>query len=198
MKFSSRGESILPPAFYDRPVVQVARNLLGMRLVRLLHGQRLSGVIVEAEAYDGEADLACHARAGRTTRTGIMYGPPGRAYVYFTYGMHWCLNCVTGPAGYPAAVLLRAIRPVEGLELIAARRSGRPQIEWCNGPGKLTQALGIDGGLNGIDLTAAPGGLWIEAGQPAAEDSVLVGPRVGIKNVPEPWRSQPWRFRAKG
>jgi len=198
MRCHSRGESILPPSFYDCPVVQAARRLLGMRLVRLLDGQRVSGLIAEAEAYDGEADLACHARAGRTPRTEVMYGPPGRAYVYFTYGKHWCLNCVTGPEGYPAAVLLRAIRPEEGLELIAVRRNGRPQGECCNGPGKLTQALDIDGGLNGADLTTLAGCLWIEAGQPVAEESVLVGPRVGIKNVPEPWRSQPWRFRVKG
>ena len=197
MRCRSGERVILPPAFYDRPVVQVAHSLLGMRLVRLLDGQRVSGLIVEAEAYDGEADLACHARAGRTPRTEVMYGPPGRAYVYFTYGMHWCLNCVTGPEGYPAAVLLRAIRPVEGLELIAARRGGRSQAEWCNGPGKLTQALEIDGILNGVDLTVVQGGLWIEAGQPAADESVLVGPRVGIKNVPEPWRSQPWRYRVR-
>jgi len=168
-----------------------------MRLVRLLEGQRVSGLIVEAEAYDGEADLACHARAGRTPRTEVMYGPPGRAYIYFTYGMHWCLNCVTGPEGYPAAVLVRAIRPEKGLELIAARRAGRPQSEWSNGPGKLTQALGIDGGLNGADLTTVQGGLWIEAGQPVADENVLAGPRVGIQNVPEPWRSQPWSFKVK-
>ena len=195
MKCLSEEASVLPPDFFDRPVVEVARALLGTRLVRRLDGQRISGLIVEAEAYDGEADLACHARAGRTRRTAVMYGPPGRAYVYFTYGMHWCLNCVTGPQGYPAAVLLRAIQPQEGIELIAARRAGRPQAEWCNGPGKLTQALGIDGGLNGVDLTTALGGLWIEAGQPAGDESVRGGPRVGIQNVPEPWRSRPWRFR---
>ncbi|MGD0004116.1 MAG: DNA-3-methyladenine glycosylase [Anaerolineaceae bacterium] len=198
MRCLSRGESILPPSFYDCPVVQVARRLLGMRLVRLLDGQRVSGLIVEVEAYDGEADLACHARAGRTPRTEIMYGPPGWAYIYFTYGMHWCLNCVTGPEGYPSAVLIRAIRPEEGLEFIAVRRSGRSQGDWCNGPGKLTQALEIDGGLNGVDLTAVVGGLWIETGQPVAEENVLVSPRVGIKSVPEPWRSQPWRFKVKG
>jgi DNA-3-methyladenine glycosylase len=197
MRCHSREKSILPPSFYDHPVVQVARRLLGMRLVRLLDGQRVSGLIIESEAYDGEADLACHARAGRTPRTEVMYGPPGRAYIYFTYGMHWCLNCVTGPEGYPAAVLLRAIQPEEGLELIAARRRERSQGEWCNGPGKLTQALSIDGGLNGADLTAVDGGLWVEACQPVTEENVLVGPRVGIKNVPEPWRSQPWRFRVK-
>ena len=169
---------------------------MGMRMVRLLRdGQRISGLIVEAEAYDGEADLACHARAGRTPRTAVMYGPPGRAYVYFTYGMHWCLNCVTGPEGYPAAVLLRSIRPEEGLDFIATRRAGRAQSEWCNGPGKLTQALGIDGVLNEVDLTTEQGGLWIEAALPVAEESMRVGPRVGIQHVPEPWRSKPWRFR---
>jgi len=197
MECNRQGRFIpLLPAFYDRPVLQVARELLGMRLVRYLgDGRRISGLIVEAEAYDGEADLACHARAGRTPRTEVMYGPPGRAYVYFTYGMHWCLNCVTGPSGYPAAVLLRAIRPEEGLDLIAVRRPGRPQPEWSNGPGKLTQALGIDGALNGVNLTEMAGGLWIEAAQPVAEERLLVGPRVGIQNVPEPWRSKPWRFR---
>ena len=92
---------------------QVARDLLGQRLVRLLNGQRVSGLILEAEAYDGESDLACHARSGRTERNSMMYGDAGHAYIYFTYGMHWMLNCVCGPAGYPAAVLLRAILPLE-------------------------------------------------------------------------------------
>ena len=137
---------ILQPSFFDRDVVSAARDLLGTRLVRLLDGVRLSGVIVEAEAYRGEDDLACHARAGRTPRTQVMYGPPGRAYVYFTYGMHWMLNCVAGPENFPAAVLVRAVLPQEGLEVIAARRAGRPRAIWCDGPGKLTLALGIDGG----------------------------------------------------
>ena len=186
----------LPGSFYDRPVLEVARQLLGMRLVRQLDGQRLSGMIVEAEAYDGEADLACHARAGRTPRTAVMYGPPGRAYVYFTYGMHWLLNCVTGPENYPAAVLLRAILPQEGLIQIAARRKGRPQAEWCNGPAKLCQAMAIDGQLNGADLTAPGGELWIEPGQPIAAELIHTSPRIGIHNVPDPWRSLPWRFVA--
>lgn len=187
----------LPVSFYDRPVLEVAGGLLGMRLVRRLDGQRLAGMIVEAEAYDGEADLACHARAGRTPRTMVMYGAPGRAYVYFTYGMHWLLNCVTGPESYPAAVLLRAILPQEGLDQIAARRKGRLQAEWCNGPAKLCQAMGIDGRLNGADLSDPQSGLWIEFGQPMAEERVHTSGRFGIQNVPEPWRSLPWRFYVK-
>src|SRR5512146_1918496 len=135
---------ILPPSFFEPDVVLVARQLLGMRLVRLQNGERIGGIISEAEAYRGEEDLACHAKAGFTPRTAVMYGPPGRAYVYFTYGMHWMLNCVCGPAGFPSAALVRAIVPLEGLEIIAARRDGRPEAEWCNGPAKLTRALSID------------------------------------------------------
>jgi DNA-3-methyladenine glycosylase len=124
-----------------------------------------------------------------------MYGMAGVAYVYFTYGLHWCLNAVCLPADYPAAVLIRAIEPVEGLEVMGARRSGRPSAEWTDGPAKLTQALGIDGSQNGVDLTKTDGGLWIEAGESVPDERVVIGPRVGINNVPEPWRSMPWRFR---
>ncbi len=186
---------ILSSDFFERDVVLVARQLLGMRLVRLIDDQRVGGTISEAEAYRGEEDLACHARAGFTPRTSVMYGPPGRAYVYFTYGMHWMLNCVCGPTGYPAAVLVRAIIPLEGLEYVSARRNGRPRKEWCNGPAKLTQALGIDGRLNGVDLCNMDGQLWIEADQAVPDERVMVGPRVGIDGVPEPWLSMPWRFR---
>ncbi len=184
----------LPEAFYERDAVLVARDLLGRRLVRRLNGACLAGTILETEAYRGEEDLACHARAGRTARTTVMYGPPGRAYVYFTYGMHWCLNCVTMAEGTPAAVLIRAIYPTSGLEEIAARRPNRPSADWCSGPGKLTQALAIDGSQNGVDLCDPAGGLWLEAGAPLPESAVQCGPRVGINRVIEPWRSMPWRF----
>ncbi len=187
-------DTTLPQSFYDRPVLHVARDLLGRRLVRLLNGQRVSGRIVETEAYRGEEDLACHARAGRTPRTAIMYGAPGHAYVYFTYGMHWMLNCVTGPEGFPAAVLIRAIVPQEGLDVIAAHRAGRPRREWCNGPAKLCQALNIDGRLNGAALWNVGSEIWLEAGQPVTEEQVRCTPRIGIHNTPEPWRSIPWRF----
>jgi DNA-3-methyladenine glycosylase len=178
-------------AFYARPTLTVARELLGMRLVRLLDGVRLAGIISEAEAYIGEEDLACHARSGRTPRNSVMYGPPGFAYVYFTYGMHWMLNAVTEQAGFPAAVLLRAIQPVDGLDIISARRQGRDTL----GPAKLTQALAVDAAFNGADLCTPAAGLWIEAGSPVADTVVLTGPRVGLYTVPEPWKSKPWRFQ---
>lgn len=187
---------LLPISFYKRPTIKVARDLLGKRLVRNLDGQRLAGIIIETEAYDSEKDLACHARAGRTARTAVMYGLPGKAYVYFTYGIHWLLNCVTGPEGYPAAVLIRAIKPSEGLEQIAARRAGQPTAQWCNGPAKICMALSIDGQLNGTNLCDPDGELWVESGGPVPDERVSTAPRIGINSVPEPWRSVPWRFVA--
>jgi DNA-3-methyladenine glycosylase len=184
---------ILPQSFYAQSTLAVARNLLGARLVRILNGIRLSGMIVEAEAYVGETDLGCHAHSGRTVRNHVMYGAPGHAYVYFTYGMHWMLNAVTESEGFPAAVLLRAIIPLEGMEIISARRQGRDTL----GPGKLTQALGVDQALNGADLCSSLSGLWIETGEFVADENVIRGPRVGLNSVPEPWRSIPWRFRVK-
>lgn len=184
----------LPRAFYARPVLIVARALLGMRLVRWLDGARLVGVITETEAYDGEGDLACHARSGITRRNAVMYGEPGRAYIYFTYGMHWCLNAVAEREGYAAAVLLRAVQPVEGIEIIAARRKPQPANLWTNGPARLTLAFGIDGSLNGCDLCDPQGSLYIAQGTPPPAEIVKATPRIGIQNVPEPWRSQPWRF----
>jgi DNA-3-methyladenine glycosylase len=184
---------ILPRSFYSRPTLTVARELIGARLVRILDGVRLSGIITEAEAYIGETDLGCHAKAGRTKRTEIMYGPPGYAYVYFTYGNHWMLNAVTERADFPAAVLIRAFIPDEGVEVIRARRNGRG----TDGPGKLTQALGIDGHLNRIDLTTPAAGLWIEKGEPIPDSRVTQTPRVGLYTVPEPWKSIAWRFVVK-
>ena len=188
-----QSSSCLPREFYARPTLTVARALLGMRLVRLQDGVQLSGMITEAEAYIGREDLACHAHSGKSLRNAVMFGPPGHAYVYFTYGMHWMLNAVTELEEFPAAVLLRAIQPLEGLEIISARRQGRDTL----GPAKLTQALGIDGALNGIDLCSPASGLWIEPGPPVPENAVLTGPRVGLYTVPEPWKSKPWRFRVK-
>ncbi len=177
--------------FYNRPTLTVARDLLGARLVRILDGARLAGFIIETEAYIGEIDLGCHARAGHTKRTEVMYGPPGYAYVYFTYGNHWMLNAVTEQEGFPAAVLIRAIQPVEGKEIISARRGGRDTL----GPGKLAQALGIGASENRSDLTDMASGLWIEEGVSVPDESVTIGPRVGLYTVPEPWKSIPWRFR---
>lgn len=180
--------------FFARPTLEVARDLLGARLVRQEDGKRISGIIIEAEAYRGEQDQGCHARVGRTPRTQVMYGSPGHAYVYFTYGMHWMLNFVTEPPGFPAAVLIRAILPEEGLEVIAERRNGQPSKHWTDGPAKICQALGIDGRLNGHDLFAQDAELFVESGIPIADSRVTRGPRVGLNNVPEPWKSIPWRF----
>jgi DNA-3-methyladenine glycosylase len=190
--------SILPVSFFDRDAVEAARGLLGMCLVRVDKGiPRISGIIIETEAYRGIEDLGCHAHVGRTKRNAVMFGPPGHAYVYFTYGMHWCLNFVCGAEGYPAAVLIRAVKPLEGLELIAERRAGRkPEIGW-DGPAKLTQAFGITGAQNGVDLTSMADGLFVEQGKPVAEDSILATPRIGLNSVPEPWKSIPWRFTTR-
>jgi DNA-3-methyladenine glycosylase len=185
--------NILPIDFYNRSTLTVARDLIGARLVRILDGQKLVGLITETEAYISEKDLACHAKAGRTPRTAVMFGEPGHAYVYFTYGNHWMLNVVTERAGFPAAVLIRAIQPIEGAEVMSARRSGRDTF----GPGKLCQALGITKSENGVDLTETTGGLWIEAGVEVSNSLVTKGPRVGLNNTPEPWLSKPWRFLVK-
>jgi DNA-3-methyladenine glycosylase len=188
---------ILPSSFYRQDTLEVARRLLGARLVRLQDGQRISGLIVETEGYCGEADLGCHARAGRTPRTEVMYGPPGHAYVYFTYGNHWMLNAVTQAEGQPEAVLIRAILPLEGLQQVVARRAPQPRKRWTDGPGKLAQALDITGEQNRLDLTTAAGGLFIETGIPIPEAFVTTTPRIGLNTVPEPWKSIPWRFVAE-
>lgn len=182
--------------FFARDTVSVARDLLGRHLVRVLGGERISGRIVETEAYTGPDDQASHGRHGRTARNALMFGPVGVSYVYFTYGMHWLLNVVARPEGedYPAAVLLRAIEPLTGLEAIATRRDGRPPHEWTSGPAKLTRALAIDGTLSGMDLTAPGGPLFFEAGEPIPGSVVQSGPRVGLGKTPEPWLSMPWRF----
>lgn len=187
----------LERAFFNRPTLVVARALLGKRLVRILDGQRVAGVICETEAYIGEEDLACHCKAGRTPRTQVMYGKPGFAYVYFTYGMHWLLNFVTEPENYPAAVLIRAILPTNGLEQIAARRGAQPRVRWTDGPGKLCQALEINGQLNAYDLCQPDSVLFVENCPPIPDSSVTTGPRVGLNSVPEPWKSKPWRFLAR-
>jgi DNA-3-methyladenine glycosylase len=169
--------------------VVVARDLLGRTLVRTMpDGTRLSGRIVEAEAYRQD-DPASHSFRGRTTRTDVMFGPPGHLYVYFTYGMHFCMNAVTGPDGEGSAVLLRAVEPLRGLPEMARRRGTQHPRLLCAGPGRLCQAFGVDGRLNGADLVRG-GAMRILAGSPVADGEVAVGPRIGIRVALE----QPWRF----
>ena len=187
--------SVLQREFYQRDALDVARDLLGCLLVRTQDGQRVAGLIMETEAYQGEDDLGSHASAGKTPRTSVMYGPPGHAYVYFTYGIHWLLNAVTGNEGIPAAVLIRAIKPVEGEEVMADNRPYNANKNgWTDGPAKLTQALAIDGGFNTVDLCSKENKLWIESGETIPDEIVQRTARIGLNSVPEPWRSIPWRF----
>jgi DNA-3-methyladenine glycosylase len=178
----------LPAAFYARPVVEVARDLLGCTVT---HGEA-TGVIVETEAYH-DSEPACHAHVGLTARTHPLFGPPGRAYVYRSYGIHALLNAVCEPEGVGAAVLIRAVEPVAGLGAMRGRRGLSRAEDLCSGPGKLTQALGIGLELNTTDLATGP----IRFGErPAAWRDVeaVVGPRVGITKAAE----LPWRFCAVG
>lgn len=188
-------DSRLPRAFYERPTVDVARDLVGQRLVRVPEdGQRLGGRICETEAYGGPDDEASHAYR-RTPRSAIMYGPPGYAYVYFIYGMHYCLNIVTECDGCPGAVLIRGMLPDEGLAAMRLHRPG-PDARLADGPGKLCQALSITAALNGIDLTVGVC-LYVEAGAPISDDRVSRTARVGVRGNPEA-RSRPWRFVWQG
>lgn len=189
--------SLLTRAFYARPTPEVARELLGARLVRMDRGRRLSGIIVETEAYEGAQDLGSHARAGLTQRNWAMFGPPGRVYVYFSYGNHWMLNFVTGPDGVPGAVLIRAVLPQDGIALMRRRRH-RPDAELANGPGKLCQAFGIDARHYGLDLCDPAGPITVERASLFSDVDVTTGPRVGLYTVPEPWKSRPWRFHVRG
>lgn len=182
--------NVLPPAFYARPTLDVARDLLGKVLVHAAPEGAAAGIIVEVEAYVGESDPACHAAAGFTRRNAPLYGPPGLAYVYVSYGLHHLVNAVTEVEGAPAAVLIRALEPVDGLPLMRRRRTGGgvaaddPRL--CRGPGNLTTALGITVDQNRIDLSG--GRLYIEDRDlpaPALEWS----PRIGITaGADRPWR----------
>ena len=211
----STGASIL-----DQPTLEAARALLGWRLVRDDDTGRRVGRIVELEAYIGEGDLASHARFGRTARTEVMYGPPGRAYVYLVYGMHDCLNIVTEPDGRPAALLVRAIEPLEGADLMRAARTertrrrraggpaplgpavvgaGAPDARLGAGPGLVCACFGLDRSLTGHDLLAPEAEIRIEP--PPADERpprIETGPRVGIAYAGEPWTSRPWRFAIAG
>lgn len=183
--------------FFARPTLTVARELLGQRLVRQVDGQRLSGVIVETEAYIGPDDSACHASKGHTPRTTVMFGPPGRAYVYLIYGMYHMLNLVTEAEDFPAAVLIRAIEPLEGIEPMQARRGRQRGIHLTNGPGKLCAALAINRQLNGQSLSPATG-LWLEAAPPVAPADIAAGPRIGIDYATPADRAALWRFWLRG
>ena len=178
----------LARAFYRRPSLEVAPDLLGRHLVRRLpDGRVLTVRIVETEAYR-EDDPASHSFRGRTPRTVVMFGPPGRLYVYFTYGMHFCMNVVTGPDGEGSAVLLRAAEPLSGIDEMARRRGLEAPGLLCSGPARLCQAVGVDRSLNGTDLVRG-GDVWLVEGTPVPPSLVGRGPRVGIRvGVERRWR----------
>jgi DNA-3-methyladenine glycosylase len=184
----------LPRDFYARPTLEVARDLIGTVFVHESPAGLASGVIVETEAYIGESDPACHAAPGRTRRNALLYGPPGIAYVYLNYGIHYLANAVTEPDGWPAAVLIRALEPLDGEPLMRRRRAretgrqarGFARAELCRGPGNLARALGISLRQNGCDLT--DGRLRIEEIRGLSRDVVWT-PRIGIRvGMTSPWR----------
>ena len=177
----------LPRSFYSRPTLDVARDLLGKVLVHERRGVRTSGAIVEVEAYIGEADPACHAAPGPTRRNAPMYGEPGHAYVYLNYGIHWMMNIVTEPEGSPAAVLIRALAPIDGLDVMRRRRGVAADQDLCRGPGNLTKAMRITLAENDADLVGPR--LYLEdCGLQFG--SIEWGPRIGITvGTEHPWRA---------
>ena len=177
----------LPKAFFERNTLEVAKDLLGHLLLHEGPRRRLVGRVVEVEAYRGPKDPASHAYR-RTPRSQIMWGPPGTAYVYFTYGNHYCINVVTEPQGTAGAVLLRAVEPLEGIGLMRRRRgTGDNDRLLTSGPGRLTQAMGIGRNHNGVDLTRPP--LFLARG-PTARPPIASSPRIGIRAA----AGRPWRF----
>jgi DNA-3-methyladenine glycosylase len=177
----------LAAGFFARSVHAVARDLVGCRLFH----DGCGGTIVETESYERD-DPACHAYAGLTKRTEVLFGPPGRAYVYLSYGIHSLLNAVAEAEGEAAAVLIRALEPSAGLEEMRARRGRRPDADLCSGPGKLTEALGIGLAANGADLGADP--FLLAPREPGWEGEIVASPRVGITKAVE----RPWRFSLAG
>jgi len=185
-------------SFFRRDAAALARHLIGQRLVRCdeATGERLAGLIVETEAYLGERDKAAHTYGGRRTqRNETMWGEAGHAYVYFTYGMHYCMNVVAQGAGVPEAVLIRALAPTAGLSVMRPRRSAaKRDTDLCSGPAKLCQALGVNRAFDGEDLVTSDR-LWLERvrRQAVARRRLTIGPRIGIGYAGE-WASEPLRF----
>jgi DNA-3-methyladenine glycosylase len=179
-------------AFFVRPVPAVARDLIGCLLVHDSPEGRTSGRVVEAEAY-ADSDPGSHANRGRTPRNAPMFEEPGHAYVYFTYGMHFCLNAVSHPPGLPGAVLIRAVEPLEGIDLMRHRRGGARDRDLARGPGRLTQAFGLNREHNRLDLTRGP--LILCAGERYPEEAVHAGPRIGLGATQD---GRAWRFSVVG
>ncbi|MBN1249754.1 MAG: DNA-3-methyladenine glycosylase [Anaerolineae bacterium] len=192
---SQEGRAPLPRSFYSREPVEVARELIGKRLVRALDDAVLVSRIVETEAYRGTGDAASHASGGRTARNAPMFGPPGHAYVYFIYGMHWMFNISAHPADVPGAVLIRALQPEVGIDTMRRLRNQSTGRLLTNGPAKLAQALAIDGTLNDLDL-CAKGELIVVTGSLQEGERIANGPRVRVPGGADA-EQRPWRFWIK-
>ena len=185
----------LDRSFYDRPTLKVASDLIGKVLVRRLNGRNLAGKIVETEAYIGISDLACHASRGKTPRASVMFGPPGVSYVYMIYGVYFCLNAVTESEGHPAAVLIRAMEPLENIRIMRTLRyNPLRDTNIASGPGKLCMAMSIDKSLNAVDLAARK--LWIED-RSLDVGAIAAGPRINVDYAGE-YKNKPWRFYERG
>ena len=184
--------SILPRDFYCRNTLQVAKDLLGQKLVRAQGKQRVGGIIIETEAYLGAADSASHAFRGPTPRNRVMFGPGGYSYVYFIYGLHYMFNVTTETEGAAAAVLIRALAPTEGIAIMRGHRNVADK-DLVNGPAKLCRALAIDKHLDGCDLTLGEQ-LWIEAVSSLQRRTIMTGPRIGIPYAQPAHQQLPWRF----
>ena len=186
----------LPRTFFNQPTLKVAEELLGKIVVRQYNGQPLRGRIVETEAYIGQADSACHCAKGKTSRTEVMFGEAGHAYVYLVYGMHYMFNIVTEAEGFPSAVLIRAVEPLDGIEQMAALR-GKHRQNLSNGPARLCQALAIDKNFNRWDLTRGEI-LWVDDAPSIPKANIRTGKRVGIGYANSIDQNAPWRFWIEG
>ncbi|MEL4106242.1 DNA-3-methyladenine glycosylase [Oscillospiraceae bacterium WX1] len=181
---------IIPRDFYEQDTLTVAQSLLGQLLVRHTPAGTVTGIIVETEAYLGEKDDAAHSYRGKTARTSVQYGEKGHAYIYMIYGIHFCLNLTAGPPGLPEVVLIRAVEPVSGIELMAERRASKNRLALCSGPGKLCRAFDIGKELYGADVCQSGALYLVYSGQAV---SVTASSRVGIDYAVSS-REMPWRF----
>ncbi|MDH4263592.1 MAG: DNA-3-methyladenine glycosylase [Spirochaetia bacterium] len=181
-------DKILPSAFYLQDTLTLAKALLGKHFTRIIHGKKLIGKIVETEAYHEDGDPSCHAHRGKTPRNAVMFGQPGCLYVYFTYGMHHCMNIVSEPEDIAAAVLIRALQPLEGIEVMQKNRGKNISTrQLCSGPAKLCQAFDISKIQNGHSLQSKD--IYISSGENINDDDIEVTTRIGIsKGIDLPWR----------
>lgn len=187
---------ILPREFYERDTITVAKSLLGQCVVRRDRGLEVSGMIVETEAYRGKADPAAHSYRGKSQRTVIMYGEKGFAYIYMIYGMYYCMNVTSGPKDEPEAILIRALEPLKGLDIMAERRNSQNRLNLCSGPGKLCMAMDIDKRHYGLDLTASDV-IFIERGCDIADSKIEASRRINIDYAGEA-KDYLWRFTIAG